>query len=167
MDRIELYNGDISKPYEEHYDADGKETGGKISNYEPLDTEYTVKYDAQGKATYNEYKISDGTKYFWYYDDNAELKEASTDVDANGEITTSAKEGEKFEETMKRLGITDEADIEAFRAANPRAARKGWFLAGAQDVKIPASIAKKLDYANMMVNAREQAEAYRRRISGS
>ena len=148
---------------EEYYNPDGKQIGGKFFNN---GTEYTVKYDEQGNETYTEYTKSDGTKYFTYNDNNAVPRRASTDVDAEGNITTSAIEGESFQATMKRLGITED-DIDAFKKANPRAASKGWFLAGEQDVKIPASIAKKLDYAKMMVNADEQAEAYRRRISGS
>ncbi len=165
-EKYDAIDGNTNNKEENSYNAVGKEIGGKISNDSPLDTEYTVKYDEQGNATYTEYTKSDGTKYFYYNDDNAEQKYASTDVDANGNITTSAIEGESFEDTMNRLGIAEE-DIDAFKQANPRAASKGWFIAGAQDVIIPASIASKLDYANMMVAADEQAEAYRRRISGS
>ena len=164
--KYDAIGGNPNDKKEEYYNPDGKQTGGKLSNDGPLDTEYTVKYNEQGNETYTEYTKSDGTKYFTYYDNNAEARRASTHVDAKGNITTSAIEGESFEDTMNRLGIAEE-DIDAFKQANPRAASKGWFIAGAQDVIIPASIASKLDYAKMMVNKDEQAEAYRRKKSGS
>ena len=166
-DKYEAIGGNENKQEEYYFDADGKKTGGKISLNRPLDTECTVKFDEQGNATYEKYTRSDDTKYFYYYQDNAGRKLASTAVDAKGNITTSAKEGESFQETMQRLGITEPDDIDAFKKANSKSARRKYFLAGAQDVIIPASIASKLDYANMMVNADEQADAYKRRISGS
>ena len=65
----------------------------------------------------------------------------------DSDMTTGAKNGESFDETMKRLGIKDE-DREVFRKANKKAEARGWFMVGELDVTIPKELAEKLDLFN-------------------
>ena len=66
---------------------------------------------------------------------------------AGGNVSTGAKNGETFDATMERLGITAE-DQEVFRKANKKAEARGWFMVGELDVTIPKELAEKLDLFN-------------------
>lgn len=161
------YNADKLKSCERYFNADGTLTGGIHDS----GLKYTIIYNDDGTLIYHEEIKPDGSRDFAQCEiENGWVANPigiHTNIDPQGNIKTTAIEGESFNATMARLGITEAADIELFKKSNPKAARKGYFLAGVQDVKIPAELAQKLDVANMMVNKDEQLEAYKRRISGS
>ena len=67
---------------------------------------------------------------------------------SEGDINTYAKNGESFDATMQRLGITEESDIEIFKAANKKALSRsngGWFQVGEKEVVIPKQLVEKLN----------------------
>ena len=75
------------------------------------------------------------------------------------------KNGESFEATMKRLGITEEDDIAIFKAANKEAlsrSKGGWFKVGEKEVVIPKQLVEKLnmlaDTSNFVDGSRELAK---------
>ena len=129
--------GKVTASYEYTYDDKGnpltqteKDDKGKVTE------SYEYTYDDKGNRltiTYNETEI---------WDDNLSTFIKVTD---KNDIKTSAKNGEKFDATMERLGITEDADKEIFRKANKKAEARGWFLVGELDVNIPKELAEKLD----------------------
>ena len=115
-----------------HIEKDAK--GNIIESFE-------TTYDDKGNrltTTYNNTKNNE----IEIWDDNISTFIKVTD---KNDIKTSAKNGEKFDATMERLGITEDADKEIFRKANKKAEARGWFLVGELDVNIPKELAEKLD----------------------
>ena len=186
----EIENGGYNYTSEYIYDANGnltkqieKDKNGEVN----LSLEYT--YDTNGNITKN---IQDwthiGSDIFEYiYDDSGNLtKKIYKDEDGNvkreeivsskgftisltseGDINTYAKNGESFDATMQRLGITEESDIEIFKAANKKALSRsngGWFQVGEKEVVIPKQLVEKLnmlaDTSNFVDGDRELAKWY-------
>ena len=110
---------------------------------------------------YNEFTETNGLKY--YYGAN---NEGYAEKTVNGNIKAYAKQGETFNDTMLRLGITDPADQEVFKKANPKAYKRGYFLLAdpgkVGDVYIPKSIADKLDISNILVDETAEFEKHKK-----
>lgn len=96
------------------------------------------------EVSYNESTMSSGAKI--YQSDNGGYAKYTR----KGEIKTTCRRNETFEETMKRLGITSEQDQALFKAANKKAAKRGRFIYGANDIVIPKSIASKIKMTNVL-----------------
>ena len=145
-------NGDVY-----YYDKNGKETHGKLAD----GTNFKSIYSDDGSLKYNEYTQTNGSKY--YYGANNESYVHKT---VNGNIKAYAKQGETFNDTMLRLGITDPADQEVFKKANPKAYKRGYFLLAdpgtVGDVYIPKSIADKLDISNILVDETAEFEKHKK-----
>lgn len=136
-------------------DADGRIEHSKEYTYDDKGNELsTTKKDADGRIIYSqEYTYDDkGNRLHRMVEDgnnsilfnHSEYLKWAQDSD----MTTGAKNGETFDATMERLGITDPADQEAFRKANKKAEARGWFMVGELDVTIPKELAEKLDLFN-------------------
>ena len=158
-------NGKVKCTEEYTYDANGnmtnftkKDKNGKLEYSE----EYT--YDDIGNITQRIYKDKDGNVT------NKEIvssKGFTINLTSEGDINTYAKNGESFDATMQRLGITEESDIEIFKAANKKALSRsngGWFQVGEQEVVIPKQLVEKLnmlaDTSNFVDGDRELAKWY-------
>ena len=158
-------NGKVESTDEYTYDANGnmtnftkKDKNGKLEYSE----EYT--YDDIGNITQRIYKDKDGNVT------NKEIvssKGFTINLTSEGDINTYAKNGESFDATMQRLGITEESDIEIFKAANKKALSRsngGWFQVGEQEVVIPKQLVEKLnmlaDTSNFVDGDRELAKWY-------
>ena len=131
------------------YDKNGKEISGKLAN----GTTYECKYDENEKLKYTEYTKKDGARYYWSADDKSYAQRTP-----NGNLKVSAKQGETFNDTMNRLGITDPADQEIFKKANPKAFQRGYFMLTKPglaygDVYIPKELADKLDMEKVLVDS--------------
>ena len=131
------------------YDKNGKQISGKLAN----GTTYECKYDENGKLKYNEFTKKDGTRYYWSADGKSYAQRTP-----NGNLKVSAKQGETFNDTMNRLGITDPADQEIFKKANPKAFQRGYFMLTKPglaygDVYIPKELADKLDLEKVLVDS--------------
>ena len=139
-------------------DDKGKVTGSREYTYDDKGNKLTnIRKDAKGniiesfETTYDDkgnrltttYNYTNNETEIW--DDNISTFIKVTD---KNDIKTSAKNGEKFDATMERLGITEDADKEIFRKANKEAEARGWFLVGELDVNIPKELAEKLDLFN-------------------
>ncbi len=140
-----------------YYDKNNKLTLGKLAdgtNYKPI-------YSDDGSLKYNEFTETNGLKY--YYGAN---NEGYAEKTVNGNIKAYAKQGETFNDTMLRLGITDPADQEVFKKANPKAYKRGYFLLAdpgkVGDVYIPKSIADKLDISNILVDETAEFEKHKK-----
>ena len=184
-------NGKAYNTYEYAYDTNGNMTkfisrdeNGKVESTE----EYT--YDANGNKTKEVDKDENGkvksTKEYTYDDIGNITQRINKDADGNitdveivsskgftinltseGDINTYAKNGESFDATMQRLGITEESDIEIFKAANKKALSRsngGWFQVGEKEVVIPKQLVEKLnmlaDTSNFVDGDRELAKWY-------
>ena len=158
-------NGKVENTSEYTYDANGnmtnftkKDKNGKLEYSE----EYT--YDDIGNITQRIYKDKDGNVT------NKEIvssKGFTINLTSEGDINTYAKNGESFDATMQRLGITEESDIEIFKAANKKALSRsngGWFQVGEEEVVIPKQLVEKLnmlaDTSNFVNGDRELAKWY-------
>ncbi len=133
--------GKVTESREYTYDDKGnkltetwKDDKGKVT--ESCET----TYDDKGNRLTRAYNATNNETEIW--DDNISTFIKVTD---KNDIKTSAKNGEKFDATMERLGITEDADKEIFRKANKKAEARGWFLVGELDVNIPKELAEKLD----------------------
>lgn len=160
--------GNVTSSIESTYDDKGnqltetwKDDKGKVTE------SYIYTYDDQGNQLTGTWKDNKGkviSSWIYTYDENGNdlitihrdtvnneinvwdtnnLSNSVVETDKN--IRTSAKNGEKFDATMERLGITEDADKEIFRKANKKAEARGWFLVGELDVNIPKELAEKLD----------------------
>ena len=80
---------------------------------------------------------------------------------------------------MNRLGITDPADQEMFKKANPKAYKRGYFLLGKErqqnkdgnyvnwndgDVYIPKALADKLNIEDMLVDKTAEMEKHKKAL---
>ena len=70
---------------------------------------------------------------------------------------------------MNRLGITDPADQEIFKNANPKAYKRGYFLLtkpgkAEGDVYIPKVLADKLNVENMLVDETAEMEKHKKAL---
>ena len=80
---------------------------------------------------------------------------------------------------MKRLGITDPADQEMFKKANPKAYKRGYFLLGTEgqqtkgggytnwddgDIYIPKELADKLNIEDMLVDKTAEMEKHKKAL---
>ena len=184
-------NGGYNYTYEYTYDANGnltkqidKDKHGKV------DMSLEHYYDTNGNMIKNITIWNDPSHraiFEYTYDDCGNLtKEIVKDEDGNvtnkaifsskgftirltseGDINTYAKNGESFDATMQRLGITEESDIEIFKAANKKALSRsngGWFQVGEEEVVIPKQLVEKLnmlaDTSNFVDGNRELAKWY-------
>lgn len=160
--------GNVTSSIESTYDDKGnqltetwKDDKGKVTE------SYIYTYDDKGNQLTGTWKDNKGkviSSWIYTYDENGNdlitihrdtvnneinvwdtnnLSNSVVETDKN--IRTSAKNGEKFDATMERLGITEDADKEIFRKANKKAEARGWFLVGELDVNIPKELAEKLD----------------------
>ena len=140
-----------------YYDKNGKETHGKLAD----GTNFKSIYSDDGSLKYKEFTQTNGSKY--YYGVN---NEGYAEKTVNGNIKAYAKQGETFNDTMLRLGITDPADQEVFKKANPKAYKRGYFLLAdpgtVGDVYIPKSIADKLDISNILVDETAEFEKHKK-----
>ena len=145
-------NGDVY-----YYDKNGKETHGKLAD----GTNFKSIYSDDGSLKYNEYTQTNGSKYYYGAD-----RKSFAEKTVNGNIKAYAKQGETFNDTMLRLGITDPADQEVFKKANPKAYKRGYFLLAdpgkVGDVYIPKSIADKLDISNILVDETAEFEKHKK-----
>ena len=146
------------------YDTNGNQTkktdkdeNGKVTST----TEYT--YDTNGNKTKETYKDENGV----VKDVIISNKGYDIKLTSDGDINTYAKNGESFEATMKRLGITEEDDIAIFKAANKKALSRsngGWFKVGESEVVIPKQLVEKLnmlaDTSKFVDGEREVAKWY-------
>lgn len=134
--------GKVIGSSESTYDDQGNQlTGTWKDNKGKVTESIETTYDNKGNRltiTYNDTKNNE----IEIWDDNISTFIKVTD---KNDIKTSAKNGEKFDATMERLGITEDADKEIFRKANKKAEARGWFLVGELDVNIPKELAEKLD----------------------
>ena len=158
-------NGKVTGTTEYTYDANGKQTkeiqrdeNGKVTGT----NEYT--YDTNGNRMKETYKDANGVVYSV---DIISNKGYSINLTSDGDICTYAKNGESFEATMKRLGITEEDDIAIFKAANKKAlsrSKGGWFKVGESEVVIPKQLVEKLnmlaDTSNFVDGEREVSKWY-------
>ena len=112
----------------------GKDADGRITET------YESTNDDKGNRLHR--KVKDGNSSI-LFNGHEYLKWAQ-----DSDMTTGAKNGETFDATMERLGITDPADQEVFRKANKKAEARGWFMVGELDVTIPKELAEKLDLFN-------------------
>ena len=158
-------NGKVLWTLEYAYDTNGNQTkktdkdeNGKVTGT----TEYT--YDTNGNQTKKIYKDENGVvdKVYIISNEGYDIK-----LTSDGDINTYAKNGESFEATMKRLGITEEDDIAIFKAANKKALSRsngGWFKVGESEVVIPKQLVEKLnmlaDTSNFVHPDRELAKWY-------
>ncbi|MCQ2738945.1 MAG: hypothetical protein MJ237_01820 [bacterium] len=145
----------------DNYDKDGKMINGKLAS----GTTFTVKYGDDGKLKYKEFTQKDGSKYYWGADGKSYAKKT-----ANGNFKAHAKQGETFNDTMLRLGITDPKDQQIFIKANPKAYQRGYFLLSKPDsvygdVYIPKEIADKLDMENILVDSTAEYEKHKQEIA--
>ena len=140
-----------------YYDKNDKKTHGKLAD----GTNFKSIYSDDGRLKYKEFTQTNGSKY--YYGANNESYVHKT---VNGNIKAYAKQGETFNDTMLRLGITDPADQEVFKKANPKAYKRGYFLLAdpgtVGDVYIPKSIADKLDISNILVDETAEFEKHKK-----
>lgn len=84
--------------------------------------------------------------------------------DENGNIISHAKEGESFAQTAKRLGIEKGTpEYEKFKELNSKAAKKGWFIVGAE-VKIPAGMEDKVNLDGLNVDVKAEVDKYIERV---
>ena len=125
---------------------------------------YEYTYDTNGNRMKETYKDANGVVYSV---DIISNKGYSINLTSDGDINTYAKNGESFEATMKRLGITEEDDIAIFKAANKKAlsrSKGGWFKVGESEVVIPKQLVEKLnmlaDTSNFVDGVREVAKWY-------
>ena len=158
-------NGKDNITYEYTYDTNGnmtkathKDENGKVTGT----TEYT--YDTNGNRMKKTYKDANGVVSSV---DIISNKGYSINLTSDGDINTYAKNGESFEATMKRLGITEEDDIAIFKAANKEAlsrSKGGWFKVGESEVVIPKQLVEKLnmlaDTSNFVDGEREVSKWY-------
>ena len=157
-------NGEIRE-----YDKNGKELSGKFAD----GTVCEIKYGEDGKVKYKEYTQKDGSKYYY----GADGKSIAFKT-ANGNFRVSPKQGETFNDTMNRLGITDPADQEMFKKANPKAYKRGYFLLGKEgqqtkggyinwedgDIYIPKELADKLNIEDMLVDKTAEMEKHKQAL---
>ena len=152
------------------YDKNGKKLSGKLAN----GTTWKKEYHDDGKLKYKEYTRKDGSKYYYGADDKSYAEKT-----ANGNFRVSPKQGETFDDTMKRLGITDPADQEMFKKANPKAYKRGYFLLGKEaqqtkgggytnwddgDIYIPKELADKLNIEDMLVDKTAEMEKHKKAL---
>ena len=144
----------------EEYDENGKQLSGKLAN----GTTWKNEYYEDGNLKYQEYTPKDSSKYY-YGADGKSFAEKTT----NGNYKVSPKQGETFNDTMNRLGITDPADQEIFKNANPKAYKRGYFLLtkpgkAEGDVYIPKVLADKLNVENMLVDETAEMEKHKKAL---
>lgn len=96
------------------------------------------------EVSYNESTMSDGSTIYQNNNGSYAIRTRK------GEIKTTCRRNETFDDTMKRLGITSEKDQAIFKAANKKAVKRGRFIYGANDIIIPKSIAGKIKMTNVM-----------------
>lgn len=135
------------------FDKDGKQLSRKLAD--------GTVYGADGNIKYTEAPKEDGSKDYWGTDNSSYASKT-----ANGNFRVSPKQGETFDDTMNRLGITDSADQELFKKANPKAYTRGYFLLTSPDnpnydVYIPKELADKLNVENMLVDASIEIEKHK------
>lgn len=107
----------------------------------------TIKEDTDGKVKVTVQENENSEPVELHYDDD-------------GNIISHAKEGETFAQTAKRLGIEKGSpEYEKFKELNSRAAKKGWFLVGAE-VKIPAGMEEKVNLDGLTVDSKAEIEKY-------
>lgn len=95
-----------------------------------------------------------------YIKENENSEPVKIRYDEDGNILSNAKEGESFARTAKRLGIEKGTpEYEKFKELNKRAAKKGWFIVGAE-VKIPAGMEDKINLEGLNVDARSEIDKY-------
>ena len=154
-------DGSYTKTYSDgevrEHDKNGKPLSGKLAN----GTTYEYKYNEQGKLEYEEFSEKDGSKYYYSADGKSYAEKT-----ASGDFFVSPKQGETFDDTMNRLGITDPADQELFKESNQEAFERGYFILtdpgkAYGEVYIPKSIADKLDINNVLVDETAEAEKHK------
>lgn len=99
-----------------------------------------------------------------YIKENENSEPVRIRYDKDGNILSNAKEGESFARTAKRLGIEkDTPEYEKFKELNKKAAKKGWFVVGAE-VKIPAGMEDKINLEGLNVDAHAEIDKYNDKI---
>ncbi len=141
----------------EEYDQNGKRLSGKLAD----GTVFEEKYGDDGNLKYREYTPKDGSKFYYGADGKSYAQKT-----ANGNFKVSPKQGETFDDTMARLGITNPDDQEMFKKANPKAYKRGYFLLtkpgnAEGDVYIPKVLADKLNVENMLVDETAEMEKHK------
>ncbi len=175
------YNGDETQPYKVTASlANGtvivKEDGytttvtpdGKITSDNPLlsgEQEQVLENSNDTVQTYSNGRIltvkqdENGNKIS-YIQENENSEPVQVKYDENGNILSNAKEGETFAQTAKRLGIEKNSpEYEKFKELNSTAAKKGWFIVGAE-VKIPAGMEEKINLEGLNVNAKAENQKF-------
>ena len=159
-------DGSISSYSTEYtYDDKGNQLSEITKWVDGSESSIEHTYDDKGNELSRTKKDADGRIKWtceYTYDDKGnklirDVEDGNNSISFNGskylkwtqdsDMTTGAKNGESFDETMKRLGIKDE-DREVFRKANKKAEARGWFMVGELDVTIPKELAEKLDLFN-------------------
>ncbi len=157
-------DGSYTKTYSDgdiqEYDKNGKGLSGKLAN----GTTYEVRYGDDGSLKYTEFTEEDSSKYYYGADDKSYATKT-----ANGNYKVSPKQGETFNDTMNRLGITDSDDQEMFKKANPKAYKRGYFLLtdpgkANGDVYIPKALADKLNVEDMLVDETAEMEKHKQAL---
>ena len=159
---------EIRNEYNEDGSYTQKWSNGNIYEYDkygrclrgtfPDGESFEDKYDDNGKLKYTEYSNIDGSKLYFGTDNVAFAHKTP-----NGNLRVSPKQGETFDDTMNRLGITDPADQEMFKKANPKAYKRGYFIlsdGSTYDVYIPKELADKLNIEDMVVETSTEAEKH-------
>ena len=145
-------NGEIQE-----YDQNDKLLSGKLAD----GTVFEEKYGDDGNLKYREYTPKDGSKFYYGADGKSYAQKT-----ANGNFKVSPKQGETFDDTMARLGITAPDDQEMFKKANPKAYKRGYFLLtkpgnAEGDVYIPKVLADKLNVESMLVDETAEMEKHK------
>lgn len=151
----------------QEYDKNNKLLSGKLDN----GTTWEAIREDDEKIKYIEFTKKDGSKYYSGTDNKNYAHKT-----ANGNFRISPKQGETFDDTMNRLGITDSTDQEIFKKANPKAYKRGYFLLGKEsqqnnsgdfihwddgDVYIPKALADKLNIEDMLVDKTAEMEKHK------
>lgn len=169
---VDKGNG-LSEVTEYEYDGDGTEpvnvTVKKMSGGEEIQeppVEETHVEDAQvenGNKT-----VFDNGRTLIKTEDGAILQDEGGEpvnikYDKEGNILSTAKEGETFTQTAERLGIKkDTPEFEKFKELNAEAAKKGWFRLGV-DVKIPAGMEEKINLEGLNVDSKAEIAKFNRK----
>ncbi len=96
---------------------------------------YTINYDYNEDGSYTAtFKYDNGSTSKGMINTNNKM---CCYITPNGNYKFTAKQGETFNQTLKRMGITNPKDIAAVRRANPKATKRGAFTNESGDVYIP------------------------------
>lgn len=181
ISQYEYADGEI-EPYKTtvlHHDGTiTVEENGTVTNYNPDGTIIPTENESQQQSLLSEdsdqeqvtqklesgriltVKQNDSGEAVVTIQENENSEPVEIHYDENGNIISHAKEGESFAQTAKRLGIEKGTpEYEKFKELNSKAAKKGWFIVGAE-VKIPAGMEDKINLDGLNVDVKAEVDKY-------